>query len=621
MPTNYIKTDDPTTPWKAISQFWIKVGSTWKSVSEGWIKIGSNPSDWKLFFSGVRTYTFNFGNTVHIGTNGYISLDGGQSAISIASTVDRVLGILPADLELNSIRYAADSSNFYMFYRGKRLGGTNFEIEYEVHFPNGQDYALIKLVAFPSSTYSLTGYYVDGSSTGYSRITATRTVGAEYRVYFGTTAAFATSFTEYGTSSHAVWLAQSTLTSGNADDGYISIVANQGSSAQAPTSVTASSITGTTATVSWNAVTNANAGMSAIQSYDYSTNGGGSWTSTGTNTFINLTGLSGGTSYTVLVRANNYFFTGVNYGTVTFSTLSNLTAPTITSVSSGVEYGPVSVFFTGGSGPFYQLYWTTGLADTTPPVSFDASSSSSPLTDSTGPGPTGFTWYAYVRSVASLGETSVGPSTLASDWSAGFAFTVTAAPPTITGVTASSITTSTATISWSSTNQATYSITGLPSSPLTGTTATSRAVTGLSPGTNYTATVTVANSGGTTAAGSVNFTTTALPNISSITMTPSNSSTGTKMTATWSATNTASIFYILYRSSSSALNSPVDTFITSGTTNGSSISTTSGAGINFYYEFYLTPYSGSSGTGSAGTQRVTGVKRNTASGTPTTYFY
>jgi hypothetical protein len=310
----YIKT---SSTWRSASQIWIKVSSTWRSVSQGWINVSGT---WRQFFSTSRTYTFSLGNTVHIGTNGYISLDSGQSAINISSTVDRVLGILPADLELNSIRYAADSSKFYMFYRGKRLGGTNFEIEYEVHFTDGQDYALIKLVAFPSSTYSLTGYYVDGSSAGYSRITTTRTAGAEYRVYFNTTAAFATSFTEFGAASHSVWLSQSTLTSGSADDGYISIVATQGSSAQAPTSVSASSITSTTATVSWTAPTSANSGMSAIQSYDYSLNSGGSWTSTSTNTSVNLTGLTASTSYTVLVRANNYYFTGTNYGSVTFST-------------------------------------------------------------------------------------------------------------------------------------------------------------------------------------------------------------------------------------------------------------------------------------------------------------
>jgi hypothetical protein len=265
------------------------------------------------------------------------------------------------------------------------------------------------------------------------------------------------------------------------------------------------------------------------------------------------------------------------------------------------------------------MYWTTGLAPSTPGFTPDASGSSSPLTDNTGPGSSGFTWYAYVRSVATVGETSIGPSTVASDWSAGFAFTVSVPSPTITNVTASSVTTTTATISWSSTNQATYSIAGLPGSPLTGTTATSRAVTGLSPSTSYTATVTLANSDGATTAASVIFTTVANPNISQIVMTPGGSSTP-YMTATWSATNTASVFFITYRSASSALNSPPNKFINSGFTNGSSVITNSG-GLNFYYQFYLTPYSGSSGSGNAGTQRVTGIKRNTTSGGPSTYNF
>jgi len=319
--------------WTTVTGIYVRSNSdTWTQVTAGYVR--SDSDTWVQFWPTSRTYTFNFGNTVHIGTNGYISLDGGQSTATISSTVDRVLGILPANLELSSIRYAADSSKFYMFWRGKRVGGSNFEIEYEVHFTNGQDYALIKLVAFPiGGTYANTAYYVDGSRTGYSAITSARTVGAEYRVYFGTTAAFATTFTEYGSSTDAVWLSQSTLTSGTDDTGYITITANQGSSPQAPTSITASSITNTTATVSWNAILNANAGMSAIQYYEYSTNSGSSWTSTSTNTSVNLTGLTANTSYTVLVRAENAFFTGTS-GSVTFSTTNNTAPSAVTSLSS-----------------------------------------------------------------------------------------------------------------------------------------------------------------------------------------------------------------------------------------------------------------------------------------------
>jgi hypothetical protein len=601
--------------WRTLQKGFIYANSGWRTVQNGFLYANGA---WRQFFSSATaTYTFSFGNTVHIGTNGYISLDSGQSTINIASTTGRVLGILPADLELNSIRYAADSSKFYVFYRGKRLGGTNFEIEYEVHFTDGQDYALVKLVAFPSATYSLTGYYVDGSSAGNSRITATRTVGAEYRVYFGTTAAFATSFTEFGTSTHPVWLAQSTLTSGNADDGYISVVANQGSSPQAPTSVTASSITGSAATVSWTGVTaNINAGMSAIQSYDYSINGGSSWTSTGTGTSANITGLSSSTSYTVLVRANNYFFTGVNYGSVTFSTLAG--APTITSLTasapttSSPQFVLLTVSWTSTNQASYNLnVFQTGVANYTDTGTTQTSSSQSDA---------GSNFLVFSGASVSVTLTVYnGPGQTGDSATSTISYTPpVVAIPTVSGVTASSITATSATISWSSTNQDTYNITGLPSS-YSGFVETSRSVTGLSAGTTYTATVTVTSISGHTASASVTFTTTALPNISSITLTPGGASTPF-MTATWSATNTQSVFFIFYRSSSSAVNSPINTVINSGYTNGSSVITNTG-GVNFYYQIILEPFSGLNGSGSSGTARLTGIKRNTITGGPTTYNF
>lgn len=112
----------------------------------------------------------------------------------------------------------------------------------------------------------------------------------------------------------------------------------------------------------------------------------------------------------------------------TVSIANVLTAPTIYSVSATLEGAPVTAYFYGGSGPYYQIYWTSGVAPTFPTTP-DAAGSSSPITDNTGPSLTGYTYYMYVRSVASLGETSVGPSALASSWSAGYSFTVSAPPP------------------------------------------------------------------------------------------------------------------------------------------------------------------------------------------------
>lgn len=119
-----------------------------------------------------------------------------------------------------------------------------------------------------------------------------------------------------------------------------------------------------------------------------------------------------------------------NAATVTVAPI--LTAPTITSVSTSTTGGAVTAYFSGGSGPYYQIYWAA-VGPTLPSQTYspDGSGSSSPITDPSGPTTTA-THYMYVRSVASLAETSVGPSSLASAWSSGFAFNMSAPVYTIT---------------------------------------------------------------------------------------------------------------------------------------------------------------------------------------------
>jgi hypothetical protein len=135
-----------------------------------------------------------------------------------------------------------------------------------------------------------------------------------------------------------------------------------------------------------------------------------------------------------------------------------LTAPTITSVSVGTVGGAVSVSFSGGSGPFYQAYWTGGSTPTVP-VTPDASGSSSPLTDSTGPVNTS-TFTMFVRSVLTEGELSVGPSSLASSWSSGVTFNMNPAPvvklSTPTGVNATDNRTDGINITWNAVSDAAY---------------------------------------------------------------------------------------------------------------------------------------------------------------------
>lgn len=102
--------------------------------------------------------------------------------------------------------------------------------------------------------------------------------------------------------------------------------------------------------------------------------------------------------------------------------LPNPTAPTIGTVSSGYPGDAVSVSFTGGSGPYYQMYWTTSSTAPTGITNPDAFGTASPLIDTSGPSGAG-TYYMYVRSTKTDSYTGIDPA-LASPWSAGRQFTV-----------------------------------------------------------------------------------------------------------------------------------------------------------------------------------------------------
>jgi len=108
------------------------------------------------------------------------------------------------------------------------------------------------------------------------------------------------------------------------------------------------------------------------------------------------------------------------------SATANPTAPTISTVSSGYTGDAVSVSFTGGSGPYYQMYWINSPTAPTGNTNPDAFGTSSPLVDSSGPSTTG-TYYMYVRSTKTDSYTGIDP-TLSSPWSAGRQFIISNRP-------------------------------------------------------------------------------------------------------------------------------------------------------------------------------------------------
>lgn len=286
----------------------------------------------------TSTYAFNFGNTLYVGSNGYIGLDsGGSTAASPGS--GRIINIYSNDLVQYRLQEYSDSSNYYLYFRSYNyqsplVRAANNAVDYQIKFYTGQPYCDIYIARKGSSVPIQTqdpGYYSSGF-TGYAGIPGPYSWGAGsvLRSYFNGTTGSQSAFTWTAISDN-VW---KDITNADIDDSYTSVVtsANQ----QAPI----------------------------------------------------------------------------------------LTAPTITSVTPGPQGGSVSVAFTGGSGPFYQAYWYGSATAPAGLVTPDATGSSSPLTDNTGPTSTA-TQYMYVRSVLTAGETSVGPSTLASSWSAGVAFNMT----------------------------------------------------------------------------------------------------------------------------------------------------------------------------------------------------
>ena len=290
-------------------------------------------------------YQFSFGNTLYVGSNGYIGLQTGGSVAGLSGS-GRNINIWNEDLVQYRLQEYSDNSNYYLYFRAYRyqnplVASAINALDYQIKFYTGQQYCDVYLVRKGSSVpiyLDSPGYYknfVDDVTAGNTSGVLgpfSWSAGSVMRIYFNETSPATTSGISWTSISDSVW---KDITTAQIDDSFTSVVTSANQQA------------------------------------------------------------------------------------------ATLTAPTITSVTPGPQGGAVTVNYTGGSGPFYQAYWSTSATAPTGQVTPDASgSSSSSLTDSTGPSSTA-TNYMYVRSVSTQAETSVGPSSLASSWSAGVQFNMT----------------------------------------------------------------------------------------------------------------------------------------------------------------------------------------------------
>jgi hypothetical protein len=286
----------------------------------------------------TTVYSFNFGNTLYVGSNGYIGLDdGGNAALTPGS--GRNVNIYNSDLVQYRLQEYSDSSNYYLYFRSYNyqsplVRAAANALDYQIRFYVGQPYCDATLIrkgsAVPFQSNS-PGYYGSGF-TNFAGLPGPFVWGAGsvIRIYFNGTMA----------------------------------------------------------------------SMSAA-----------SWTPIADTLWKNISSSDIDDSFTPVVTSAN-------------QQAPILTAPTLNSVTVGPQGGQVSANFTGGSGPFYQMFWWGTASPPTVAVTPDATRTFSPLIDSSGPTSTA-TNYMYVRSVQTETDTSVGPSSIASAWSNGIAFNMT----------------------------------------------------------------------------------------------------------------------------------------------------------------------------------------------------
>ena len=158
----------------------------------------------------------------------------------------------------------------------------------------------------------------------------------------------------------------------SAGDGIVSETSLSIPLATPPGAPTLNSATGGNGSIILDVTAPSSAGSSAITSYEYSTDGGSTWTDTSsTSTTITATGLTNGTSYSVAVRAKSTAGAGASSSVLTATPFTVPGAPTSVVATAGA--GQASVAFNapsnGGSAitnyqvlyadASNQLVWTT----------------------------------------------------------------------------------------------------------------------------------------------------------------------------------------------------------------------------------------------------------------------
>jgi hypothetical protein len=367
--------------------------------------------------TGIATYTYSMGNTLHISTNGYISFDAAKynTTPSVASQDgNRILAIWPADLmqgptynstsPTTSLLWWSNTTDWLYEWRGYAYNtGTadiNKYLQFQVRFYNGQQYADV-LYTSVGSTLTKTsnpGMYVNGSVLN-STYSGTITSGTIIRYYFdGSTPQqiFTSPVVPFGALVYSNGLTGGTYSPPQADDSYTTTVtsANQYDKPTATTFSNYSTNTSSAIYLQFYGGKDYNGYSYQVRTSSYTgtlITSGSATTNASPTQFSITSGLNADTQYYITLTPKNSFGQlgdPVNISTTLTKTLASvpvqITAPKVGSSTSNYASGgyidvkyPNSVYWVGGTYSSAASV-TSVLMYSTAPANF-----SSPTSDTT----------------------------------------------------------------------------------------------------------------------------------------------------------------------------------------------------------------------------------------------